>query len=1108
MSNIYMGYSYGEQNMLKPFMPYEVTISENDKIISIEQDGSLMAELSLALEGNTLIMKGKNDLVLAEVELPSTDLGELEKISSFTYDKEKSAIVLTVINGLNEEESFEIDVQEMVDIYQAGQGISISDDHTISVRLQEDTTRSISSNLLNFDEEGNLSFDSDAIVLKEDYENDKKELEDKLGDLDNINGTVQETLDKLDAKDGELSIKDTELEDKIDKNGAEISSIKSILGTLTGQEEFGDVVEDLAELKLEVGKCVKHDTNPNDVSRKVIYLDNNENICGYGTDGTAYNLVMVSKWDVADFGSQSLSMGLNSKDGKITINDNDTSKNGGIVATEAFVETVVTTSADNLSQSINQEVLRATEVEKELSDKIDDLVGGDGELSASINGLNTRLETIEENIPTLASKEELENGLENVVRYSEFDGYDVNINPIKRKTIQLANYDSISGVDTKGIGHNLVMLSQWDVADFGAANVAMNLNTTDDNVVKINDEEIIATRNWVEDKFTDFSSTNDDVISGINDTLKELDATDKGLEDKIDKVESSLTETINETKKEVNESIKTLSDSITLDKIDDLTYNLVVDGNQQGQIIIPKDKSIESIAYDKDNYLLTFVWANNDDIDGLAKSVTVDLSGLSDTYNAGDGIIKTVVDGIPTFTVNLNQSKWLKVENGSLDWNGQIIKSNPWELKVINNLSEESILDFTDDVAAFNQERNSILETSINQLKEELLGNDEANLDTINGLKNQVETNKADIEATTELIEGLETRISAEESQHRNDIATVTANINALQKNIETHQTDINQLYDETSGLTVQLDALKKQTTSDAEYALENIETLLSVTSSHTTSITELGNNVIQLQKDVEQNSNDILANLDLIEKLESTTNSHQTSISKNQSDITTLKDTTNQLVNNLSTLQTNFDTHVAHDFNGLTTTVSGIASELTETKGQVVTNQNSINELNRRVSVLETKIADVNKSIEELSSSLELKLNELEARLTSTLTTALSDINSKFGNYMTSADIEAKLLEKDNLISTSISANNEEIAKWVGQQGFVKATDNEIFKNEINSEIDSFGTRLSNVENTAATKDDVQNSVNELRTEIENSDYVSATDVEKIIDDKISHLN
>ena len=86
-------------------------------------------------------------------------------------------------------------------------------------------------------------------------------------------------------------------------------------------------------------------------------------------------------------------------------------------------------------------------------------------------------------IPTVdlseyATKEDIKNS----VKYQEFGD--------NRKTIQLNNYDSISGIDTKGTGHNLVMLSKWDVADFGAAGVKMNLNGSEERPTYNDNKEI------------------------------------------------------------------------------------------------------------------------------------------------------------------------------------------------------------------------------------------------------------------------------------------------------------------------------------------------------------------------------------------------------------------------------------------------------------------------------------------------------------------------------------------------------------------------------------------------------------------------------------------
>lgn len=84
--------------------------------------------------------------------------------------------------------------------------------------------------------------------------------------------------------------------------------------------------------------------------------------------------------------------------------------------------------------------------------------------------------------------------LSDYVKYQEFVA---GASDKQRKTIQLANADSISGVSTTGVGANLIMLSQWDKVDIGTTNYQMNLNSPD-GVVQINDEKVVATTDQVE----------------------------------------------------------------------------------------------------------------------------------------------------------------------------------------------------------------------------------------------------------------------------------------------------------------------------------------------------------------------------------------------------------------------------------------------------------------------------------------------------------------------------------------------------------------------------------------------------------------------------------
>ncbi len=200
-------------------------------------------------------------------------------------------------------------------------------------------------------------------------------------------------------------------------------------------------VDELDEKAVKYNNFTYTNSEGDTATRKTIQLANYDTISGIGTDGTGYNLAMVSKWNVADFGSTGIHMNLNTSD-VVTIND----------------DLVVATTND-----INEAIKNIPAVDAYTKAEIDTKVS------------------------ELATKEEVKDN----VKYQNFTYTNSEGDTQTRKTIQLDNYDSISGVSTKGTGHNLVMLSKWDVADFGASGVHMNLNTLD--TVTINDNKVVAT---------------------------------------------------------------------------------------------------------------------------------------------------------------------------------------------------------------------------------------------------------------------------------------------------------------------------------------------------------------------------------------------------------------------------------------------------------------------------------------------------------------------------------------------------------------------------------------------------------------------------------------
>ena len=111
---------------------------------------------------------------------------------------------------------------------------------------------------------------------------------------------IQENNNKfaaLDAKDAALEAKDVEQDETTATLRSEFDALKAIAVT------YSDVATG---------------DNP---GRRAITLNNHDTILGKATNGAVYNLVMLSKWDKADFGSASVVLNLNGSAARPTYND-------------------------------------------------------------------------------------------------------------------------------------------------------------------------------------------------------------------------------------------------------------------------------------------------------------------------------------------------------------------------------------------------------------------------------------------------------------------------------------------------------------------------------------------------------------------------------------------------------------------------------------------------------------------------------------------------------------------------------------------------------------------------------------------------------------------
>lgn len=152
---------------------------------------------------------------------------------------------------------------------------------------------------------------------------------------DNIISITEEVMDKF--TDLQESIASEEIRAESIENSLKKSIDEEILRSKTAVEEFLTTIQKVEtdykeadsilkkEIEEELSDKTKDSVNwqYSTEERKHIVLDNHDSVLGTSSDGSTYNVAMVSKWDVVDIGSNKLPLNLNSTDGKITVNDDE-----------------------------------------------------------------------------------------------------------------------------------------------------------------------------------------------------------------------------------------------------------------------------------------------------------------------------------------------------------------------------------------------------------------------------------------------------------------------------------------------------------------------------------------------------------------------------------------------------------------------------------------------------------------------------------------------------------------------------------------------------------------------------------------------------------------
>ena len=371
------------------------TYNDSKQIALLEDVHGNMETIALVKKDDLTYELQVGDKIAGTINIPADQF-----LKSVEYSAEDKSLTF-VFNTSEGEQISVVDLSSLVDTYVAGNGIELIG-NGFSIKLDPSS-------------ESYLSV-SEAGIKVEGIDEIKKNVQEVAANLVTVNENLASSIDAI--------------------NKNMVDSFNTINGGINN------------EIRPELEKAVKYEdvADSNLPERKAIVLKNGDVILGGNLEGGTSSLVQLNRWGVADFGSASVPFNINTpKDVRPTVQE--AGQSGEEAHKIAYLSDIVDNSAD------------LEEIKEALSEKAD---------KSDVNAISEKLDS-------KADKD-------SVVEYQELgEG---------RKTIQLANYDSISGIDTKGTGHNLAMVSKWDKADFGAAGLELNLNGSAERPTYNDTEEI------------------------------------------------------------------------------------------------------------------------------------------------------------------------------------------------------------------------------------------------------------------------------------------------------------------------------------------------------------------------------------------------------------------------------------------------------------------------------------------------------------------------------------------------------------------------------------------------------------------------------------------
>lgn len=251
-----------------------------------------------------------------------------------------------------------------------------------------------------------------------------------------------------------------------------IDSIKEAIEELKKDSEAFKIFQDNTNKLLDAIRDINNEQNTeinkiNEFLKTVVTLDTEQTITGTKTFNKIYvadpteNKQAANAQYVMDYVREQLSStigdlnNLKTESKDLIVNAINEVLNNLNTYKETINETTINQMIDT---KLNPVILRVTTLESTV-DHTKELVEANKQ---AVEDLNTKV------VDNTSDITDINRRLEEAVFYSKIND--------TRKTIQLKNYDSISGVSTTGAGINIAMVSKWDKVDLGSAQIPINLN--------------------------------------------------------------------------------------------------------------------------------------------------------------------------------------------------------------------------------------------------------------------------------------------------------------------------------------------------------------------------------------------------------------------------------------------------------------------------------------------------------------------------------------------------------------------------------------------------------------------------------------------------------